>query len=165
MTDAATALRRWLLIVGGFYLFLGIRLLPIVNGPMIEAIGVDAIYHGGDLEPGTAAYAFVLDWMGTFGLSLIPLGAVLLVAARDPLRHRLLVHLVIWHEIGAGVVADLGLILGGNVTTAFYLGFIGVHLGVAGTGVWLLHRTRTAASATTGDVGSRSRREARPERR
>jgi hypothetical protein len=141
MDTDATTMRRWMVAVGIFYVVLGVRLLPFVNGPMIEAMGIDAIYTGGDLEVGTPAFGLVVDWMGTFGISLLAMGGVLLVAARTPRDNRLLVHLVIWHEVGAGVLADAWYVLQGDVTTGFYLGFIVVHLVVIATGVRALRRT------------------------
>lgn len=148
MRETDRVARRWMLVVGAFYLFMGIRLLPFINGPMIEAAGVDTIYRGGDLQVGDPAYGLVLDWMAAFGLGLLPLGAVLLVAARDPVRNRLLVYLVVGRELTAGVVADVLLIWRGNVSTGFYLGFIVLHLIIAGTGVWVLRRTAPAAPLT-----------------
>jgi hypothetical protein len=152
LVDGEVTMRRWMRAVGSFYLVLGLRLLPPINGPMIEAAGVETVYTGGDLAPGTAAYSFVLDWMGTFGLSLLPLGAILLVAARAPNRNRLLVHLVIWHELAAGVVADAWYLSRGNVSTGFYLGFIALHLLIVATAVRVLRRTdRRAGVASAPD--------------
>jgi hypothetical protein len=154
MRETDRVARRWMLVIGAFYLFMGIRLLPFINGPMIEAAGVDTIYRGGDLHVGQPAYTFVLDWMAAFGLGLIPLGAVLLVAARDPVRNRLLVYLVVGRELTAGVVADVLLIWRGDVSTGFYLGFIVLHLIVVGTGVWVLRRTAPAARLASSSDGA-----------
>lgn len=107
---------------------------------MIESLGVDSVYTGGDLQPGTPAFKFLLDWMGTFGVSLIPLGAVLLVAARDPLPNRLLVHLVIWHEVIAGVLDDAWFISRDYINGGFYVGFIVVHAIVIATAIHVLRR-------------------------
>ncbi|MDX1657853.1 MAG: BphX family protein [Nitriliruptorales bacterium] len=135
-------MRRWLVAVGIFYLVMGIRLLPWINGPMIESFGMlDSVYTGGDIEIGTPAYAFLLDWMATFGATLIPLGAVLLVASRDPIRNRLFAHLVIGHEIVAGILDDLWFISRDYASDAFYLGFIVVHVTVIATGIRALRRT------------------------
>lgn len=141
-----TTMRRWMVGVGIFYLFLGIRLLPWINGPMIEAAGMqDSLYTGGGLEPGTDVFSFLLDWMGSFGAALIPLGAILLVASRTPTRNRLLVHLAIWHEAVAGVLGDAWFISREYSSDAFYLGFIVVHLVVIATGVRALRRSRDDA--------------------
>lgn len=141
MADDDTTMRRWMIGIGLLYLALGLRLLPPINRPMIEAVGIDAIYHGGDLDPGSAAFGFVLDWMGTFGLSLLALGGILLVASRAAERNRILVHLVVWHEIAAGVLADVWYISRGYLAAGFYLGFILVHLLIIATGVRVLRRT------------------------
>jgi hypothetical protein len=152
-TDGEVTMRRWMRAVGSFYVVLGLRLLPPINGPMIEAAGIETVYTAGDLEPGTAAFSFLLDWMGTFGVSLIPLGVILLVAARDPLRNRLLVHLVIWHELAAGVVADAWYLGRGDVSAGFYLGFIVLHLVIVGTAVRVLRRTDPTGASTPSSRG------------
>lgn len=132
-------------VVGVFYLVLGVRLLPWVNRPMIEAAGLDSVYLAGDLSTDDTAFAWVLDWMGTFGLDLLVLGGVLLVAARAPVRNRLFAHLVIWHEVVAGVLDDLWFFSRDYVADGFYLGFIVVHLVVIATGIRALRRARPAA--------------------
>lgn len=151
--DQGTAMRRWMVAVGIFYLLLGIRLLPWINGPMIEGLGIDTVYLGGDLATDSTAFAFLLDWMATFGLDLIVLGAFLLVASRDPVRNRLFAHLVIWHELVAGVLDDAWFISRDYVADGFYLAFIGVHLVVIVTGIRALRRTpRSTATSGTTDV-------------
>lgn len=139
--EEATTMRRWMRAAGVFYLVLGIRLLPWVNGPMFESMGLEQVYLGGDLAPDSDAFAFLLDWMGTFGVDLLVLGALLLVASRDPVRNRLFAHLVIWHEVVAGVLDDLWFISRDYVADGFYVGFIVVHLVVIATGVRALRRT------------------------
>lgn len=144
----STALRRWMIGVGIYFLLLGIRLLPWINGPMIEALGFEeSVYTGGGLEPGTPVFSFLLDWMASFGLTLIPLGAALLVAARDPLRNRLFAHLVIAHELLVGVLADIWFISRDYSSAAFYLAFIAVHLVVIATGIRALRLTSEEAVA------------------
>lgn len=152
-SEGAT-MRRWMICVGIFYLVLGLRLLPFLNGPMIEAMGIDALYSGGDLESGSAAFGFVLDWMGTFGMSLVALGGVLLVAARTPRQNRLFVHLVIWHEITAGVLSDGWYISRGYLSAGFYLGFIVLHLLIIATGIRALRRTTLSDVRTAAVAGS-----------
>ncbi len=89
-------------------------------------------------------------------MTLLVLGAVLLVAAHHPVRNRALVHLVIWHELAAGVVSDVWFITRDYIPNEFYHGFIVVHLVVIGTGIRALRRTptpgppaRATARATT----------------
>lgn len=144
MSDGQRTLRRWMIAVGIFYLVIGIRLLPWINGPMIEAIGLEQMYVGGDIEVGSTAWHFVLDWMATFGLALIPFGAVLLVAAREPVRNRLLVHLVIAHEAIVGIVDDLWFISRDYVTNGVMYGWIVVHTIVIISAIWVLRRTAAA---------------------
>ena len=139
--DGGRALRRWMIGVGILYLALGVRLLPWINGAMIEAAGVGTVYTGDGLEPGTTAFAYLLDWMGTFGLDRLALGVVLLMAARDPVRNRVLAWAVIAVELGAGVLADAWFIGRDYIPDGFYLAFIVVHLVVIGTGVRALRRS------------------------
>jgi cell division protein FtsX len=140
---------------GIFYLVLGIRLVPWINGPMIEAAGVETVYQGDGLAPGSAAFAYLLDWMGTFGLELLVLGAAVLVAARDPERYRLMAHVVLWHEIVVGVAADAWFISRTYIADGFYLGFIAVHLAVIASGIWALRRApRQDHAGASQPVGS-----------
>lgn len=135
-------LRWWMVAVGLLYTAMGVRLLPWINGPMIEAGLGDVAAPGVVLEPGTVIFDFVLDWMATFGLDLLVLGVVLLFAARAPLSHRILVHLVIWQEVVRGILADLWLAARPFANPAFYLGFALFHVAVIITGVWALRRAR-----------------------
>lgn len=134
-------LRRWMATVAGFYLLLGLRLLPWPNDAMIRRLGVHSAYTGGDLTISTDAYRYVLDWMGTFGLDRIALGVLLLIALREPVRNRLFVHLVIAFEATAGVAADVWLLTRDYVNPSLYVVFIAVHLIVITTGLRVL-RTR-----------------------
>lgn len=132
---AARSLRRWMVVVGLLHLLLGVRLLPWVNGPMIEALGIETIYLGGDLATDDTAFLWVLDWMATFGLDVGVLGAVLLVAARNPVRNRLFAHLVIARELVAGVLDDIWFATREYVDAGVYVVFVAVHLVVVATGV------------------------------
>lgn len=128
-------LRRWMIVVGVIYLGMGLRLLPWINGAMIEAGLGDIAAPGIDLVPGTVFFEFAVDWMGVFGLDLVVLGAVLLVAARKPHEHRILVHVVIWQELIRGILADGWLMTRSYASVGFYLGFILFHSIVVLTGV------------------------------
>lgn len=134
-------MRRWMIAVGIFFLALGIGLLPWVNDARIGVIGLEVFYAGGDLTREATAYHFLLDWIGVFGATMLVLGAMLLVAARHPVRNRAFAHLVIWHELAVGVISDAWFISRDYIPDAFYLGFIVVHLVVIGTGIRALRGT------------------------
>lgn len=144
-------MRRWMIAVGIFYLVLGIGLLPWVNDARIGLVGLEVFYTGGDLTFDDTAYHFLLDWIGVFGTTLLVLGPMLLVAARHPVRNRAFAHLVIWHELAVGVLADAWFISRTYIPDAFYFGFIVVHLAVVATAIWALRRTQMPApEASTG---------------
>lgn len=155
-----TLLRRWMIAVGIFFLLLGVGLLPWVNDARIGALGLEALYTGGDLTTDDTAYRYLLDWLGVFGASLFVLGAMLLVASRDPVRNRAFAHLVIWHELIVGVVSDAWFISRDYIPNGAYVGFIVLHLIVIATGVWALRRTPPRAEASRSEA-SRSEAEVR----
>lgn len=136
------SLRTWMIVVGVIYVVMGLRLLPWINEPMIRTIGVDAFYTGGDLTPSAPAFDFILDWMGTFGLDRIVLGAALLAAALDADRNRLLAWVVIACELTAGILSDVWLVSRDYVVAAPYIAFIAVHLAIVATGYVALRSTR-----------------------
>lgn len=142
VTDGTT-MRRWMVAIGIFYLLLGLRLLPWINGAMIEAAGIETVYVGGDVTTDATIWHYLLDWLGVFGGGLLVLGAVLLVASRRPIRNRLFAHLVIWHELIVGVGFDGWFISRDYIPNGVYVGFIAVHLIVIVTGIRALRRTPT----------------------
>jgi hypothetical protein len=131
-------LRTWMTVVGVIYLAMGLRLLPWINGAMIEAGLGDVAAPGIELVPGTVFFEFAVDWMGVFGLDLVVLGAVLLVAARTPHEHRILAHVVIWQEAIRGIVADGWLMTRSYASAGSYLGFMVFHAVVILTGIGAL---------------------------
>lgn len=154
-TEGAT-MRRWMIAVGIFFLVLGIGLLPWVNDARIGVVGLELVYTGGDLTLDDPAYHYVLDWAGVFGTTLLVLGGMLLVVARRPVQNRMFAHLVIWHELAAGVLSDAWFITRDYIPDAFYYGFIVVHLVVVATAVRALRRTpmpATVAGDTAREAG------------
>lgn len=139
------ALERWMAAVGVFYVLLGLRLLPWINGPMIDRFR-DQISPGAIPAAGTAAFALLIDWMATFGLDLLVLGAVLIVAAGRAFEHRVLVYVVIGQELVRGVLADLWFAARPFNSAAFYVGFMIVHAVIIVAGLWALRRARTATA-------------------
>jgi hypothetical protein len=136
----SVALRRWMQVVGVIYVLMGVRLLPWINGPMIEAGLNDTVAPGIDLTADTAFFEFALDWMTTLGLDLLVLGVALLVASRNPFAHRIVAHVVIWQEALRGVAADLWMTTRPYASATFYLLFALFHVVVIVTGVRALRR-------------------------
>lgn len=141
-------LRIWMIAVGVFYILLGLRLLPWINGPMAASMG-DVAAPGVELEPGSSEFLFLIDWMATFGLDLLVLGVVLLVAARNAVQHRALVWVVLGQEVVRGILADLWFAARPFNSAAFYLGFLVVHVIVIATGIWCLRRSEAPARMAT----------------
>lgn len=145
MSDARTMTRLawWMRIVGAFYLVLGAGFFPPVNQARLSFM-----IPGFDATPESIAYKAFIDWTLVFGLDLLVIGAVLLYAAREPLRNRILVWLVVWLEGVRGVLDDLYYISRGYASAPFYIGFIAVHLVIISTGVLLVRRASSAAAAS-----------------
>lgn len=144
-----TTMRRWMVVVGVFFLVMGIGLLPWANDARIAIVGLEAFYTGGDLTTDDTAYRYLLDWTGVFGTTLLVLGGMLLVVSRQPVRNRAFAHLVIWGEVVRGVLADVWFISRDYIPNEPYYAFIVVHLVVIVTGIRALRRTPTATAAAT----------------
>lgn len=137
-------LRRWMYVVGVVYLLMGARLLPWINGAMIESGLGDVAAPGVELQAGSSMFDFAVDWMGVLGLDLLVLGVALIYAAStDPVAHRIVAHVVIWQEAVRGVLADVWVISRPYAAAGFYLGFIVFHLIVIVTGVIALRSSRS----------------------
>lgn len=141
------ALQRWMRVVGAFYVFLGLRLLPWFNGPMVDRLG-DRVSPGVTLPAGTAEFTLLIDWMATFGLDLLVLGVVLVVAARSAWQHRILAYVVIGQEAVRGILADVWFAARPFNSAAFYLGFAILHLVIITTGVRVLRRTADGSATS-----------------
>jgi len=135
-----SGLRRWMLIVGGVNLLLGLGFIPFVNerrlGIMLPAL---------EAGPDTVVNRALIDWMFLFGLDIAVVGAALLYWSRDPEHARPLVWLAIALELVHGTGFDLYYATRGYVNVPFYVGFAAVHLMAVATGVALLRRGREAS--------------------
>jgi hypothetical protein len=134
------ALRRWMQVVGVVYVLMGLRLLPWINGPMIEAGLNDVAAPGLDLTVNAFFLDFALDWMAILGLDLLVLGGALLFAVRNPLAHRIVAHVVIWQEALRGVAVDLWMTTRPYANATFYLAFAAFHVVVIVTGIRALRK-------------------------
>jgi hypothetical protein len=140
-------LKTWLLMVGGFYILLGIGFFPPINEARLPfMLPIDVL-------PETVAYKAVIDWTFTFGLDLLVIGGYLVYASREPLKHINLVWLVIWLEAIRGVANDIYYIFRGYASVPFYIGFIVVHVIIIATGLRVARQGRAVAAQTRSQVG------------
>lgn len=134
-------LQWWLRIVGVFYLF-----LTIVN---LYAIFINTQFLKLDIPfpVDDAGFRITLDFWLTFILDLLVVGAFLVWASREPLKHINLVWLVIWLEAIRGVADDFYLIARGY-SAAFYTGFTVVHIIIIVTGIFFARQASAQAHVT-----------------
>lgn len=125
----------WLWGVGAFYVFLGVRFLPAINGRQLLRV----------LPSWTAPQASVefkalVDWQWVFGLDLLAIGVVAVVtaAAGSAAGARYVVWIVVARELLGGILPDAWLIIRGYTVKSLYIGFIVVHAVIIATGLALL---------------------------
>ncbi len=143
-----SALRRWMWIVGGVNLLLGLGFIPFVNQARL-GIMFPALEAG----PDTIVYRALIDSMFLFGLDLAVVGAALLYWSRDPERARPLVWVAIALELVHGTGFDLYYTTRGYVSVPFYIAFAAVHLTAVVVGVALLRRGREASVVRAAAAG------------
>jgi len=143
-------LKWWFRAVGALYVFLGIGFFPPLNAERLPLM-----LPGFDAPVGGVAYNALLDFSLMFGLEILVVGLFLIAASRDPLRFVPLVWLVVALEAVRGVLDDIYMIARGY-DTAFYIGFIIVHLVVIGTGVALVRQVEAEVARGRPD-GRRTR--------
>lgn len=138
-------LQWWLRGVGIFYLFLtAVNLYAIfINTQFLK---LDIPFPVDD-----AGFRITLDFWLTFILDLLVVGAFLLWASREPLKHINLVWLVIWLELIRGVADDFYLIARGY-DAGFYTGFTVVHIIIIATGIIFARQASAQNSATRSTV-------------
>src|SRR6266545_7318370 len=98
-----TALKRWLRVVGAFYLLQFVT-NALVHAP-ISTVGPEgALARASEGDP-TAR--FLVDTWVTFGLEVGAIGAALVIASRTPEQAKVLVWAVIGIELARGVANDV----------------------------------------------------------
>jgi hypothetical protein len=122
-------LRRWMQIVGGFYL-LQFVMLVIARAP-IRTFGPEGTLDRADA--GDELAEFVVDTWTFFGLEILAVGVVLLLATRRPQLAPGAIYTVLAIEVSRGIVADLYQVARG-VHVAGYLVWIAIHSTVLLTG-------------------------------
>jgi hypothetical protein len=114
--SAVVFLRRWMRLVGVFYLAL---LVPL--SPPILSWAVHRVYPALRAGAGSPEIAALADVWLLVALALACLGALLLHASRAPLRHLDLVRLVIAWELVVGLLAGVYFLLRGLMAPAVAL--------------------------------------------
>ena len=144
-TTPTGRLRRWMQIVGTFYL-LQFVMLVIVRAP-IRTFGppgtLDRARAGDELAE------FALDTWTFFGLEILAVGIVLLLATRWSELAPGAIVTVLAIEISRGIVADLYQVARG-VHVAGYLVWIAIHTTVLLSGVLCRHDARRRAARGAG---------------
>ena len=136
-------LQRWMRIVGGFYVLLG-----LFNTPPVIVARFPAQYPDlGVAVDSMPAQALVDVWF-MFGLEVAVIGVALLIAARNPARHLALVWTVLALEVIRGIADDLYLLVRGY-EVAPYVIWIVVHTAIVGTGLWALRRAQLLPRGST----------------
>ena len=149
-------LRRWMQVVGAFYVIQFV-MMAMVRAP-IATFG-----PAGTLDRAAAGdplAEFVVDTWTIFGLEVLAVGAVLLLATRRGELARGAIYTVLAIEISRGILADMSMIARG-IHVGGYLIWIVIHSTVIATGLLALRRSRRpeavpAAGAVRGSARSGS---------
>lgn len=131
-------LKWWFRIVGVFYLLLTLMNLYglFLGGSQLFADTLPAPLNTDAL----AVRAFSDAWM-VFVFELGVLGAMALVASRDPAKNRIMAWVIIWAEVFRGILADAIWITRGY-DAGSYSGFIVIHLVIVATGIMFLRQAK-----------------------
>ena len=130
-------MREWLWAIGGVYFILGVRFTPVINAGQFTRVLV-----GWTAPPSSTEFKVAVDWEWTFGLDLLAIGIVAIVAAAVASSASLpvLIWLIGARELFGGVLPDAWFIRRGCYVRGLYAGFIVFHLVVIATGLLLLAR-------------------------
>ena len=128
-------MRGWLWAVGSFYVVLGVRFLPAINGRQVLRVLPNWSAPRESVE-----FKALVDWQWTFGLDLFAIGLVAIVAAAagSAADYRNVVWVIVARELIGGVVPDAWLIIRGYTIRSFYAAFIVVHAAIIATGLLVL---------------------------
>ena len=140
-------MRRWMQVVGAFYV-LQFVMMVLVRAP-IRTFGPKGTLDRADA--GDSLAEFVVDTWTFFGLEVLAVGVVLLLATRRGELAQGAVYAVLGIEISRGVLADLYMIARG-VHVGGYLVWIVIHSVVIATGVLVLRASRPAAATRAPDA-------------
>ena len=133
-------LKWWFRIVGVFYL-----LLTFMN---IYALFFGSQQMFTDTLPAPmntdslAVRTFTDAWM-VFIFELGVLGAMALVASRNPVQHKIMAWVIIWAEVFRGILAD-AIWIGRGYAVSSYAIFIAIHVVIIVTGALFLRQANAA---------------------
>lgn len=142
-------LRRWMQITGAFYL-LQFVMLVIVRAP-IRTFGPPGTLDRA--ESGDELAAFAVDTWTFFGLEILAVGAVLLLATRRGPLALGSIYTVLAIEVSRGIVADVWQVARG-VHVAGYLVWIAIHTTVLVSGILCLRDARRREDDVPGPVSA-----------
>jgi hypothetical protein len=127
--------RDWMYVVGGFYVLLGTRFLPAINGR--QALRMLPAWTA---SRDSVEFKALVDWQWTFGLDLFAIGVVAIVAAvlGSAEGCRYVVWVIAARESIGGVLPDAWLIIRGYTLRSVYAGFIVVHAAIIASGLALI---------------------------
>ena len=122
-------------VVGSFYVLLGVRFLPAINGRQNLRVLPSWTAPRESVE-----YKSLVDWQWTFGLDLFAIGLVAIVAAAKGSApgYSYVVWVIVARELIGGIVPDAWLIFRGYTISSFYAGFIVVHAAIIATGLFVI---------------------------
>lgn len=130
-------LKWWMLIVGAFYIVLG-----FINTPPLMTLRFNMQYPTIDLPVADSAVQALIDMWFVFGVEMLVVGVLLMVASRNPLQNKILVITVIVLELVRGILMDAYWLTRGIYTSAPYLIWIIIHLVILLSGFVLLRRAQ-----------------------
>lgn len=129
----------WMRAVGALHVLIGVGAVFLHSGPRL--------YLGG--ESASAAHRFAVDSWVMIGLEWLVLGAALIIASRNPYRHRMLAVAIIGFEFFRGIVHDVYMIVRGYDPLPL-VAWIVVHSIVIALGVSFLRSARSDVAAREG---------------
>lgn len=132
-------MKWWFQIVGAFYLLLSLMNVYILFFSGGSQMLTDTLPAPMNADP-LAGQAFADAWL-VFVFELGVLGAMSLVASRDPAKNRIMAWVIIWAEVFRGILADAIWITRGY-DAGSYSGFIVIHLVIVATGIMFLRQAK-----------------------
>lgn len=129
-------MKEWLWAVGGLYVLLGVQFTPAINASQFTRV-----LRGWTAARDTTEFKAVVDWEWTFGLDLLAIGVVAIVAAAMSVAGlAVMVWVIAARELLGGIVADLRIISGGYADRRVYAGLIVLHVVIIASGLLVLPR-------------------------
>ena len=130
----------WLRLVGVYYVVQFVT-NAIVHAPISTVGPQDALARAA----GDPTARFLVDMWITFGLEILGIGIVLLIASRTPNEAKLLVWTILGIELARGILNDVYMISRGYNMTVFVV-WIVIHTVVILTGLLALQERRTTVA-------------------